>query len=308
MVDSILIANECLDSRVRSGLPGLICKLDIENAYDHVNWDSLLYVLRRMDFGSRWIRWMHMCIATVCFSVLINGTLAGFFQSSIGIRQGDPLSPMLFLLVMEVLSRMLKKTEEGGFIRGFQVGDALGDRLEVSHLLYADDTILFCDACPEQVTYLQQVLTCFEAVTGLRVNMSKSEMVPIGEVTNLSYLADILSCRMGTLPMTYLNMPLGSSFKALGVWNPIVEKVERRLAGWKKLYLSKGGRLTLLKSTLSSLPTYFLSLFKIPVSVAKRIEKLQRNFLWGGVGDEFKLPLVSWSKVCTPIAQGGLGV
>ena len=82
---------------------------------------------------------------------------------------------------------------------------------------------------------------CFEAVTSLRVNMSKSEMVPIGEVTNLSYLANILSCCMGTLPMTYLGMPLGSSFKALGVWNPIVEKVERRLARWKKLYLSKGG-------------------------------------------------------------------
>lgn len=165
-----------------------------------------------------------------------------------------------------MLSRMLKKTEEGSFIHGFQVGATLGDRLEVSHLLYANDTILFCDACPEQVTYLRRVLTCFEAVTGLRVNMSKSEMVPIREVTNLSYLADILSCRIGSLPMNYLGMPLGSSFKALGVWNPIIEKVGRRLAGWKKLYLSKGGCLTLLKSSLSSLLTYFLSLFKILVS------------------------------------------
>ena len=286
----------------------MICKLDIEKAYDHVNWDSLLYVLSRMGFGHRWIRWMRMCMSTVRFSVLINGSPAGFFSSSRGIRQGDPLSPLLFLLVMEVLSRMMQKTEEGGFIHGFQVGAALGNRLEVSHLLYADDTILFVDACPEQVTYLRRVLTCFEAVTGLRVNMNKSEMVPIGEVTNLSYLADILSCRIGSLPMTYLGMPLGSSYKALEVWNPIIEKVERRLAGWKKLYLSKGGRLTLLKSTLSSLPTYFLSLFKIPVSVAKRIEQLQCNFLWGGVEDDFKMHLVSWSKVCKPIAHGGLGV
>ena len=97
-----------------------------------------------------------MCISTVSFSVLINGTPAGFFHSSRGIRQGDPLSPLLFLVVMEVLSRFLKTTEEGGFICGFQVGAALGDRLEVSHLFYADDTILFCDACPEQVSYIRE--------------------------------------------------------------------------------------------------------------------------------------------------------
>jgi hypothetical protein len=104
--------------------------------------------------------------------------------------------------------------------------------------------------------------------------MTKSEMIPIGEVENLFYLADILSCRIGALPMSYLGMPLGASFKAVGVWNPIIEKVERRLAGWQKLYLSKGGRLTLLKSTLASLPTYFMSLFRILVIVAKRIERL----------------------------------
>ena len=226
---------------MKSGSPGIIFKLDIEKAYDHVNWDSLLQVLRRMSFGSKWIRWIHMCISTVHFFVLINGTPAGFFNSSRGIRQGNPLSPLLFLLIMEVLSKLLKKTKEGGFIRGFQVGPAREESLGVSNLLYADDTILFCDACPEQLTYISRVLTCFEVVTGLRVNMSNNEMVSIGEVENLAALTDILSCCMGTLSMTHLGMPLGSSFKAIGVWNPIIEKVERRLAGWKKLYLSKRG-------------------------------------------------------------------
>ena len=93
------------------------------------------------------------------------------------------------------------------------------------------------------------VLSCFEAVTVLGVNMGKSELVPVGEVINVPQLADILCFRTGVLPLTYLGLPLGSSFKASSIWNAILEKVERQLAGWKKLYLSKGGRLTLLKST-----------------------------------------------------------
>ena len=134
--------------------------------------------------------------------------------------------------------------------------------------------------------------------------MHKSEMVPIGEVDDVQALADILDCRVRTLPMSYLGMPLGASHNSPSIWNPILEKIERKLAGWKKLYLSKRGRLMLLKSTLSSLPTYFLSLFTIPTYVANIIEKLHMDFLWG----DSKYHLVGWDKVCARIANGGLGI
>ena len=126
----------------------------------------------------------------------------------------------------------------------------------------------------------------------------------VGNVFHIYCLQMILlGCNVETLPMSYLGMPLGASHNSPSILNPILEKIEQKLAGWKK-YLSKGGKLMLLKSTLSSLPTYFLSLFTIPTYVANRIEKLQRDFLW----DNSKTHLVGWDKVCAPIANGGLGI
>ena len=210
---------------------------------------------------------------------------------------------MLFLVMMEVLSKMMKRAEGAGLLQGFRADGRRGGGVCVSHLLFADDTILFCDVDEEQVLHVRMLLLCFQAVTGLKVNALKSEMVPIREVPNVHVLAEILGCRIGSLPMTYLSMPLGASHKSPTVWNPILEKIERKLAGWK-MYLSKGRRLTLLKSTLSSLPTYYLSLFTIPTRVANKIERLQRDFLWG----DSKTNLVGWDKVCAPLKNGGLGL
>ena len=261
-----------------------------------------------MGFGFKWRTWIRTCISTICFSIMINGSPSGSFGSTRAFRQGDPLSPLLFLLIMEVLSQLLRRTEEAGLIWGFKAGIGMVSCLSISHLLFADDTIVFCEADCDQILHLRMVLAGFEAVTGLGVNMGKSELVPVGEVSNVDQLAELLCCKVGSLPMSYLGMSLGASFKASSIWNPILENIERKLAGWKKLYPSKGGRLTLLKSTLSSLPTYYLSLFTIPKHVAEGIEKLQRNFLWGGLGDGFKHHLVGWNTVCRPIANGGLGI
>ena len=119
------------------------------------------------------------------------------------------------------------------------------------------------------------ILIWFEAVSGLKIKLGKSKLVPVIVMHNIDLLLNVLSCKQGTLPMKYLGPPLGAKFKDKTIWNPILEKMKRRLTSWKCLYLSNGGRVTLIKSTLSNLPTYFLSLFPIPASVANRIEKLQ---------------------------------
>ncbi|XP_050277754.1 uncharacterized protein LOC126719217 [Quercus robur] len=273
ILDPALIANECLDSRVKTGLPGILCKLDVEKAFDHVNWGFLIQLLEWSGFSAKWRQWIFFCISTVRFSILINGTPCGFFESSKGLRQGNPLSPLLFVLVMEVLGRMLDKAIHDGHMSGFDVGHLEGRSLEVSHLLFADDTLIFCDADLDQVLFLRMILIWFEVVSGLKINLGKSELVPIGMVHNLGLLLNVLGCKQGTPPMKYLGLPLGDKCKDKIIWNPILEKIERRLAGWKRL-----------------------------------IEKLQRDFLWGGIGDEPKFHLVKWAIVCTPIASGGLGI
>ena len=138
--------------------------------------------------------------------------------------------------------------------------------------------------------------------------MEKSELIPIGRVNDIEDLALKLGCKVGGLPSSYLGLPLGASFKSEVVWDCVEERFRKRLAMWKRQYISKGGRLTLIRSTLSSLPVYFMSLFLLPRKVRMRLEKIQRDFLWGGGALDQRPHLVRWNLVCLERKKGGLGV
>ena len=200
ILDAVLIANEAVDSILRGNEKGILCKLDIEKSYDHIRWDFLLQMLERMGFGSKWIRWINCYISTASFSVLINGSPSGFIRSSRGLKQGDPLSPYLFVIGMEALSCPPKRALEGNFISKCRFGGRDGGEIVISHLLYADDTIIFCDANAEQLMYLRWTLMWFEAFSGLKINLHKSEIIPLGRVDNVEELAAELGCGVGSPP------------------------------------------------------------------------------------------------------------
>ena len=295
---AMLIANEAIDLVLKNDESGILCKLDIEKAYDKVNWTFILIVMQKMGFGEKWIRWIKWCISIASFSVLVNGTPVGFFQSSRGLRQGSPLSPYLFVIAMEVFSAFLKRAVEGGFLSSCRVKSRSEEGVLISHLLFDDDTLVFCKPTQDQLTYLNWLLMWFEAVSGLRINLDKNELIPVGRVENMDDLAWEFGCRLGSLPTTYLGMPLGAPFKSITVWDCVEECFRRRLAMWKRQYLSKGGRATLIRSTLSNLPIYLMSLLCLPSLVRRRLEKIQRDFLWGGGNLERKPHLVRWELVC----------
>ena len=232
ILDVVLVANEAIDSIVRGNSSVVLCKLDLEKAYDHVDWSFLLFVLPEMVFGERWIRWISSCISSASFSVMINGSPCGLFQCSKGLRQGDPLSPYLFVIVMESFSQLMKQAVDGGFLSTFRVGGYGREGVIVSHLLFSDDTLVFVKDDQNQLTFLCWLLMWFEAMSGLKINLEKSELIPLGRVENAEMLVAELGCKVGRLPSTYLGLPLGARYKSVRVWDG-VEKVRKRLALWK---------------------------------------------------------------------------
>ncbi|CAL8989771.1 unnamed protein product [Prunus brigantina] len=237
---------------------------------------------------------------------MINGWPRGKFLATRGVRQGDPLSPLLFTLVIDVLSRLMEKAQEFNLIHGLFTGR---DSVEVSHLQFADDTIFLIGDKEEYWFNLLDLLDSFCLIFGLKINKSKCSLVGIGRSPSyLNRLAGGWGCAVGDWPMKYLGLPLGGNPKAIVFWDPVLKKVQRRLQKWKRAFLSRGGRLTLIQAVLSSIPTYYMSLFKMPASVVNKLEKLMRSFLWEGVEEGKRDHLVKWERVANSKDEGGLGV
>ena len=201
-----------MDEKKRSREEGLVFKIDFEKAYDHVNWDFLDHVLKMKGFRPRWRTWMRGCLSSVSYAILVNGNAKGWVKASRGLRQGDPLSPFMFTIVADVLSRMLLRAEERNALEGFRVGK---NRTRVSHLQFANDTIFFSSTREEDLLTLKSVLLVFGHISGLKVNLDKSNIYGINLGQNhLHRLAELLDCKASGWPILYLGLPLGGNPKS----------------------------------------------------------------------------------------------
>ena len=174
---------------------------------------------------------------------------------------------------------MSRMAEEKNLIDSLEVGR---DKVRVSMLQYADDTLFFCKANTKSIFNIKAILQCFELSYGLRVNFSKSRIGGLGlSQLSLRSFATILNCDVMASPFVYLGLPVNGSHKRIDFWKRVIEKVHVRLSRWKGKCLSLAWRICLIKSVLSAIPIFFMSLSKMPSGVADKLVRIQRNFFWG---------------------------
>ena len=266
-------------------IPGTLIKLDFQKAYDSVNWSFLKQVMEKLGFGRKWIRWIMDCVTTASMSILLNGSPLKPFKMEKGLRQGDPLSPYLFLLVSEALVCLLRKAEERNMIEAMRIGKS---NVSLKHLQFADDILIFAPRNPTCITNYFRILDVFALISGLKLNYNKSCFISWNSTDQdwAKETAKNTGCLHSSCRFTYLGFPLGDNMNRCSVWKPVMEKIQHRLASWKSKILSRAGRHTLIKSVLNSLPVYYMSMFKMLKAIVLKIVKIQRRFFWGGSNED----------------------
>ncbi|XP_077232359.1 uncharacterized protein LOC143869136 [Tasmannia lanceolata] len=304
--DNVLLSHGlCHNFHKASNTKALCLKLDLKKAYDYVIHEALLGFMRKIGFRTLWCTWISKCIASPSFSVLLNGSPKGFFQSSNGLRQGDHLSPLLFCLVMEIFSCMLNSAQALGKIKTpFSKGN-----LNINHVMYADDVMVFITPDLESVAGIKECLQSFKRIAGLDVNFQKSEAFLSGTSAQLKDLiCSSLCIKEGSLPIKYLGLPLITKRLSSHDCQPLLTKIRSRLGMWNNKKLSRAGRIELIKAVLTSFQIYWSATYNIPKEILLEIEKIFRNFLWGGFDQQNQYSPIAWASVCRPKREGGVGI
>jgi exonuclease III len=285
--------------------PGVFLKLDISRAFYSLSWAFLLEVLKARGFGDRWIKWISSMLGTASTKVIVNGIPGRTIYHAKGLRQGDPSSPLLFVIAMDALSALICKAEERGVLSSFR-GISSMQRLSI----YADDVALFIKPCEQDLHCVKELFHVFGMASGLRINFAKSAAIPIGglEEDRLRIL-DILNCPIGAFPCKYLGIPLAINQLRRADWQPLVDQARKILPAWQRGLIQRQGRLILIKSVSSARPIHQLMVLKAPAWVFEEIEKWMRAFFWAGKdkvnGGQC---LVAWDTVARPTCYGGLGI
>ncbi|GJR68473.1 RNA-directed DNA polymerase, eukaryota [Tanacetum coccineum] len=305
ILDGPFIVNEIISRCKIKNKKAMIFKVDFAKAYDSIRWDYLDDVLIAFGFGRKWCSWIQASLRSGKASILVNGSPSSEFHLHRGLKQGDPLAPFLFILIMESFHLSFSRAVEAGIFNGFRIDNSL----MISHLFYADDAIFIGEWSNGNLKGILNILSCFSMLSGMSINLKKSQILGMGiSEPVVAMAAKDLGCSVMKIPFLYLGVMVGGNMSLAKAWDSTIEKLSMRLSKWKLKTLSIGGRLTLLKSVLGSSPIYNMSLFKVPKSVLNKMENLRRNFFNGAQEGDRKIAWVKWHTVLAAKQFGGLGV
>ncbi|CAJ2674072.1 unnamed protein product [Trifolium pratense] len=310
ILDNAMVAIEVvhfMKSKTRGKLGNVDLKLDISKAYDRIDWDHLKEVMIKMGFSHQWVKWVMMCVESVDYSVIVNDDMVGPIIPGRGLRQGDPLSPYLFIICAEGLSSLIKQAEAKGDIHGIKI---CKNAPIISHLLFADDCFLFFRADEHEAYIMKNILSTYEAASGQAISLPKSEIFCSRNVSQVvqNSITNILGVQAVLGTGKYLGLPsmVGRSKKQ--TFNYIKDRVWRKINSWSSKCLSKAGREVLIKSVLQAIPSYVMSIFLIPGSLINAIEKMMNSFWWGHGGSNNKgIHWLAWDKLSVHKNKGGMG-
>ncbi|XP_060974139.1 uncharacterized protein LOC133039295 [Cannabis sativa] len=281
-------------------------KLDMSKAYDRVNWRFLEAMMVCLGYDRRWVNKIMNCITSVSFSVLINGEVSGNIQPHNGIRQGDPLSPYMFLICSEGFSCLIQEAERADEIHGLKFGK---EGIRLSHLFFADDSIIFLDASPSECRKLKTIIAEYSMLSGQQINFTKSELCVGSKIKQEdgNTLAAELGVNLVECHTKYLGMPATVGRRKKEVFEYIRAKIRAKLQGWKANLFSQAGREILLKAIIQAMPTYVMSCFRLPKELIKDIHSMMARFWWGSSDSKHKIHWGKWNKLCKPKEKGGMG-
>ncbi|XP_028554324.1 uncharacterized protein LOC114580555 [Dendrobium catenatum] len=302
--DNVILGSEILGFFKRCGRSNYMCaKLDIKKAFDSVSREFILLRLAQKGIPQEFIGWIKSCIMDVNFSICLDGALEGFIPSSSGLRQGCPLSPYLFCFAMDAFSNLLDSSLDGDVFEPFKIGD-----FKISHLLYADDVLVFGKANVNNCNTLTNLLSKFASSSGLVVNTHKSTLIMHPNTPNSNDICAALNIPQSHTKITYLGIPISIKKPSIIDFSPLIDVISNKLSGWKAKLLSFAGRLQFLRYTIWNTIAYWIRGAIIPKSCCKQIDKLASRFLYSGDANAKKLHLISWRNTYKPKVAGGLGV
>ncbi|XP_059302254.1 uncharacterized protein LOC132054225 [Lycium ferocissimum] len=291
IIENVLLTQEVVtDIRKRGKPANVVLKLD----------------LAKMRFSGVFIDRIWRLIANNWYSILFNGKARGFFHSTRGVKQSDPLSPALFILTAEVLSRALNSLYDNSLYVGYGLPKWSANN---NHLAYTDDTITFAFAERNSLEMIIDILRDYEAISGQLINIEKSAFNMYHKVADrvMQDMQQVTGFTKGQFPFKYLGCPIFHARKKKVYYQDFIKKVKDKLQSWKGKLMSYGGKAVLIGSVLQSVPVYVLSAIVPTKYTLNELHRIFARFFWSNKEEDKSKHWVSWKKICMPKAEGGLG-